>query len=422
MNKSKNNDTNSIARTLTKPNSDLCLCMILDFPNMSERIIIGSKSDIKNKLRKLEHDNQIIFDRKRDLGQLFLDIKNTEKDKWKAIIEEMQSKLWNFNSLKKETRDYLIAQNTNNNPINLFLALCLRKDYYANKTDIPSRNIEQAFFENLNDKISYISSFHTIVKSLSIEISNKKKTYTSNLPVLPESIQQNESYGREGTFWHTPNRSVQCIFCNAEISALLDYYIYSLQTHKYRFQICNHCEKYFLTQSLSVKLCSDECKAASKLSALKKYKDNHSGNPEDNEYSRLAMRLRRNIDRDSKLNDEQKIFLQGLRKEILSIANKGKRKVFNQKESFAKYQSKTKEYENTFTLYHAYYSRYTELLAESRYNEINKSRISNVFLPIRNHIISNLKEIDDNNMSLENHINDLKRIFTVYEDFLKKLN
>lgn len=217
------------------------------------------------------------------------------------------------------------------------------------------------------------------------------------------------------------NRKTEYIFSAGNISGFLDFYAGILQSKKLKYQICDCCGKYFMTTSKKNKLCSESCKIAEKNIAQARYKEKHANRPEENAYNRLRKAINRNI-ANCKCSEDEKKILERCSKEILNIAQKGKRKVFKNIDDIESFIASTTVYRETFKMYLKVFENYSTIEKQSDYSEANKRRIENYLFRLWPTILQYANNLEENKTTIEEYEKDVHAAFESMDSLKKHLN
>lgn len=250
---------------LSESKSDLCFCIGLT--STKEHVIIGSQSAIMDYLCD-GPIKDIIYNKKSDLGQLFIDLHYFDPSTYDNLIYDLESKMPTPYPRSKESELFTEKELTSNSPLSQYYITCTRKIYHTHKKyKRSSKDLEKIFKREVRDL------FYGSEATIDFSGINAK-----NIPFFTAPKFYNIRTQNILTTWSPDtDRKKEYVFASGSLFALYQFYLNYLVANNIKYQQCKICGKIFTVTNLNKKICSTDCNRindAQKQSAFLKNADN----------------------------------------------------------------------------------------------------------------------------------------------------
>jgi len=243
--------------------------LTLDKKRMSERVIIGTASEVKLCLELGEGD--VYYDEVRPLGSLLINFESDKDGEWNKIgmlLRESYGKEKILPVSESARRriiapalEFLQAKYASNEPSAMFAAIRTWDEYLS------LRNRKNAS-DTLTSRISMLCK--------PFRVYGEYKAWDKRAEnALSVAIREGES---NVELWYpVKKRLFETVVISSSFLPLIFYYMNKICEWNYTFQKCKICGTYFLARSRHYELCSDGCRKVQAVTAKREFNERMKG-------------------------------------------------------------------------------------------------------------------------------------------------
>lgn len=245
----------------TEVDQPIVMALVLDVANRKERVLIGSASDVRNKLEGEKVEN-IIYDEERRLGQLIFDFELQNRSDWnsniifpmrQALRDRCSQEVW-----EGPLWDLMIDKMESDNAVEVYTAHNAMLYYNAERA-VPLGNRKVDIFERRMMRL--VNPYHGAL------LDAKDGRF---LLYAQEKIQEMVGKWRysaevEMRVWYPWNRfDMDVAIAEHDLLPLIIYYLHQLRNCGCDLRICDCCGSRFFSRSGHITLCGETCVSMNK--------------------------------------------------------------------------------------------------------------------------------------------------------------
>ena len=296
--------------------------LILDRKKMKERIVAGTETAVRSRLRG-NPDAEVICDATRQLGTFLIEFEQDPDGEWNRLglaplREALHTNRWKQPDLEKTAGSFLKQKYQTGDPVRQYAAFRIWEGYlvareYRNRSAACDHFIESVSPLTLAFQTNTTADF----EKRTGRPAPLDPSYRLPSRLLPEDSKLD--------LWYPDHQAgLECACAYASFYPLMIYYLNRLKDWRLYFRQCKVCSRFFLAKSQRYELCSEKCRKAQSLQNKRDFDERARENNYDLLYKNECQNWRNKINKAKKIDgfpeerlEEMKNTFEAFKKEAL---------------------------------------------------------------------------------------------------------